>query len=263
MLGKLLKYDLKANFKFLAVFYALAIVSAVLTRVCFMNAETLAVQILGYIFNAMTISVVASILINTLMRAWVYFKRNLYGDEGYLMQTLPVKRADLLSAKCLMGLITMTASVVVVLATLSIAYLTPEGFEGIKTWLTGVATMLDSEVALLIVMMVGLVFLELLAILLCGFVGIIVGHQRLTNRTGWSVLFGFVCYIGMQQVVNIGVVILAVLNPKVRESLLTTNAVPDLSILSPVMAVGVVGYLVDIVVGYFLARGWFREVDLD
>ena len=67
MLGKLLKYDLKATFKFLAIFYTLAIVFAIITRILFANNNSLFLTILAYVFNGATIAMIANILINNLI----------------------------------------------------------------------------------------------------------------------------------------------------------------------------------------------------
>ena len=169
MVGRLLKYDLKANFKFLAIFYVLALVFAIITRVLFAVNDSLFLTILAHIFNGATISMMASILINSLMRAWVYFKGNLYGDEGYLMHTLPVPRKCLYLSKFLMGLIILTASTLIVVAAMAIAWLTPESFEGLKSFLVPMAEVLDSTVIEMVVLTIFLVFLEVLVMLLSGY----------------------------------------------------------------------------------------------
>jgi len=257
MLRKLLKYDLRATLNFfLWLFYGLAILFAILTKICFSRADILIVQILAQIFNGATISMIANILINNLMRIWVYFKQNLYGDEGYLMQTLPVLRRDLLKSKYLTGIFSMCVSVLVIIATLLIAYLTPESFEMVRGIL-GEGTPIST-----IIMLAILILLELIAMLVAGMMGIILGYQKLNNRTAWSVLFGFVCYLGMQQVVGIGLAILALINPTIGEALLS-NALPSFKILEPMLIMATIIYVVDIIGGYFLARKWFRKVDLD
>lgn len=263
MLRKLLKYDLKANFKFMLIFYSLALLFAALTRLCFAHADTLVVQILAYVFNGATIAMIANIVINNLMRLWIYFKRNLYSDEGYLTHTLPVRRADLFTAKFLMGLITMVVSIVVILATLAIAYLTPENFEALRTWLVPMTEAMDSTIIKTMFAIIVLVAMEIFAIILAGFMGIILGYRKLTNHTGWSVMFGFVCYLGMQQITGIGIAILAATNTDVRNSLFTSDIMPDLGVLKPMLVTAIVCYTIDIVAGYLLSQKWFQEIDLD
>ncbi len=264
MLGKLLKYDLKANFKFLAIFYTLAVVFAVVTRILFAVSDSLFLTILAYIFNGATIAMIANILINNLMRVWVHFKGNLYGDEGYLMHTLPVPRKCLYASKFLMGLITLTTSTVVIVATMAIAWLTPESFEGLKNILAPMAEILDSTVIEIMLLMIIVVFLEVFVMLISGYTGIILGHKKLSNRTGWSVLFGFICYIAIQLVILVGMLILAGANPEIGEPLLSSEQlITDISVLKPVYALSIVLYFILIAINYVLSVKWFKKIDLD
>lgn len=264
MLGKLLKYDLKAIFKFLAIFYVLAIVFAIVTRILFAVNDSLFLTILAYIFNGATIAMIANILINNLMRAWVYFKGNLYGDEGYLMHTLPVPRRDLYASKFLIGLITLTVSTVVIVATIAIAWLTPESFEGLKNILAPMAEVLDSTVIEMVLLMIFVVFLEVFVMLISGYTGIILGHKKLSNRTGWSVLFGFICYIVIQLVILAGMFILAGVNPEIGEPLFSSEQlIPDISVLRPVYILSIVLYLILIAMDYALSAKWFKKIDLE
>ena len=45
------------------------------------------------------------ILINNLMRTWVRFRHNLYGDESYLTHTLPVERKTIYLSKFITSII--------------------------------------------------------------------------------------------------------------------------------------------------------------
>ncbi len=264
MLSKLLKYDLKANFKFLAIFYVLALVFAVGTRILFAVSDSLFLTILAYIFNGTTIAMIANILINNLMRLWVYFKGNLYGDEGYLMHTLPVPRKCLYTSKFLMGLITLIASTVVIVATMAIAWLTPESFEGLKNLLAPMAEILDSTAIKIVLLMIFVVFLEIFVMLISGYTGIILGFKKLTNRVGWSVLFGFICYIVIQLIILAGMFILAGVNPEIGEPLFSNEQlIPDISVLKPVYILSIILYLVLIVIDSVLAQKWFKKIDLD
>ena len=90
MLKKLLKYDLKDVYKILIIFYALSLFFDVLTRM-FLNIDnSFILQVIGKICSGTTIAMIFNILINNLMRLWVRFKNNFYGDESYLTHTLPV-----------------------------------------------------------------------------------------------------------------------------------------------------------------------------
>ena len=68
MLKKLLKYDLERSFKFLLIFYSLALFFALLTRIFFSIENSFIMNIIGEITSGATISMICSILINNLMR---------------------------------------------------------------------------------------------------------------------------------------------------------------------------------------------------
>ena len=92
MLGKLLKYDLKWTYKLLIVFYLLAIFFAILGRILTDIENSFILNIIGKICIGTTVAMIVNIIINSLMRSWVRFTRNLYKDECYLTHTLPVLR---------------------------------------------------------------------------------------------------------------------------------------------------------------------------
>ena len=101
MLKKLLKYDLQNIYKVLIIFYSLSLFFALLTRI-FLNIEnSFIMNIIGQICNATTISMIFNILINNLLRLWVRFKNNFYGDESYLTHTLPINKKTLYLSKTL------------------------------------------------------------------------------------------------------------------------------------------------------------------
>ncbi len=263
MLAKLLKYDLKAIFKFLAIFYGLALIFAIITRMLFAVNDSLLTQIFAQIFNGATISMIANILINNLMRLWVYFKTNLYGDEGYLMHTLPVPRRDLYAAKFLAGLITLSVSTIIIAVVMAIAYLTPESFEGLKNFLLPITDAMDSTMIKFMVAIVGLVFLEVLSILVSGYLGIILGNKRLNERTRWSVGLGLVIYGVISVVVVIGVLIMAAINPEIGNSLLTGGEMPNISVLKPICILAMIIYTVMIGVCYLVSEKCFSKINIE
>ena len=68
----------------------------------------------------------------------------------------------------------------------------------------------------------------------------------------------------MQQIVGIGIVILSVVKPEVREALFTTpNIVPALDIIKPMIATAIIVYIIDLISGYFIAQKCFKKIDLD
>ena len=137
MLGKLLKYDLKDLLKSISVFYILSFIGAVLTRIFCSVTNTIIIEIIKQVCMGFMFSMLASSLINTLMRNWVRFKQTLYGDESYLTHTLPVTKKEIIISKLLLGFINMFITFVVIIISLLIAFYTKEIY-------TNIINMLDT-----------------------------------------------------------------------------------------------------------------------
>ena len=114
MLTKLLKYDIKTINKVLIIFYGLSIFFSVLTRIFFMIDNSVIMNVIAHICSGATISMIFNILINNLMRLWVRFKQNLYGDEAYLTHTLPVTKKQLYLSKFIISITSLLISVLVI-----------------------------------------------------------------------------------------------------------------------------------------------------
>lgn len=95
MLGKLLKYELKATSRtFIPLYGALllvALINNLLSKSSFNFGSTIALILLVGLFMALGIA--------TLVLLIQRFNKNLLGDEGYLMFTLPVKPYALILSK--------------------------------------------------------------------------------------------------------------------------------------------------------------------
>ena len=69
--------------------------------------NSLVFEIVSQIAFGTAISMMVSSLINTLMRSWVRFVRNVYKDESYLTHTLPVEKNSIYISKVITALITI------------------------------------------------------------------------------------------------------------------------------------------------------------
>ena len=115
MLGKLLKYDLKWVYKLIIIFYILAFTFSVIGRAFSTIENSLVFNIVAQIAFGTAISMMVSSLINTLMRLWVRFNRNVYKDESYLTHTLPVKKQEIFTSKVITGVVSIFTSMVVII----------------------------------------------------------------------------------------------------------------------------------------------------
>ena len=201
MLNKLLKYDLKYMIKNMSIFYILSIFFAVTTRILFSIDQSFMVNLIGQISVGCMFSMIASTLINVMMRSWVRFRDSVYKDESYLTHTLPVTKNAIYDSKFIQTLIFFIVSFVVVLISLFIAYYTDERWLLIKDLVSSITTGLEFNTWVFIISFLVVIFLEIFNAIQCGFLGIILGNKKNNNKTGFSVLFGFVAYLLSQSLV--------------------------------------------------------------
>ena len=121
MLGKLLKYELKATSRvFVPLYIAILVVSIV--NGLSLNLEILNIQGLATIvLMCLFISLFVITIVVTIQR----FNKNLLKDEGYLMFTLPVSSKSLVLSKYLTSLIWTFLSFVVAFLSFTIIFMIP------------------------------------------------------------------------------------------------------------------------------------------
>ena len=105
MLGKLMKYEWKATWKLLLPMNAFIVLMSILVfitvQMSFFDSDndlvmmTGTVIVLTYIFSMFVIS------IGTLIYLVYRFYTSVYGDEGYLLHTLPMDKHHIIIAKAL------------------------------------------------------------------------------------------------------------------------------------------------------------------
>ena len=244
MLKKLLKYEFSNIFPFLAIFYSVGVFFALLTRIFFSIENSLIINVLGQICSGVTISMLFNILINNILALWRRFKNNLYGDESYLTHTLPVEKHTMYLSKALSALLTLFTSMAVITMILAIAYYSKENMQALKDLLLGVATSFDSNITGLVCAFLFAFFLQAANMLQIGFTGTILGHKMQTNKTLYSLVFGFAAYMVSQMIVLLLLFLAALFNPDlmnlfITDSPFTTEAIKTIVIISIIAYMGV------------------------
>ncbi len=120
MLGKLIRYDLKASMKLFFLFHLVFLIACGLGRICFINqmdfvnssAESLLAP-LTIILCLVTVFIVAVSICSWLMVTFRFY-RNLFTGEGYLSWTLPVSGIQHLWAKIISGCILMWIDTIII-----------------------------------------------------------------------------------------------------------------------------------------------------
>lgn len=253
MLGKILKYDLKWVYKLVIIFYALAFIFSIIGRVFGEIENSLVCDIISKICFGTAISMVVSSLINSLMRLWARFVRNVYKDESYLTHTLPVEKKDIYASKVVAGIVCIFTTMIVAVVCLFICYYLEANMEVLKGLLELAATTYNTTVLKLLLLVMVVIFLEVVYILLTGYVGIILGHKSNTGKMCKSIVVGFVLYL-IFQTFTLGLIgIYGLINPDVMNLLNTTDMI-NVDAIKNVMYAGIGVYVVYSIVLYFLGQ---------
>lgn len=174
MTGKLIKYEFRSSIKLMALIWAAIIVSSVLFSLCgnaFQGAVVdgsdpqvaglfgeIATFVTGFVYFMSIMAMIVITLVLIVMR----FYKGLFGSEGYLMNTLPVKPWQLITSKGVVAAVLVIAGVavsvisVMILAGLSgIADIT-EAFREISAVMKAEPMLILTAIELLIIVIVGL-----------------------------------------------------------------------------------------------------------
>lgn len=258
MLGKLLKYDLKWIYKLVIVFYALSIIFAIITRLCSMVDNSMLFSILTQISAGFTIAMVVNCLINGIMRSWVRFRENLYKDEAYLTHTLPANKKTIYLAKVLAAILCSFASVLVAIASLFICYYSKENIEFLKQALELAANTYDTTVINMLLIISIILFLEIVFIILIGYVGIIIGHKANRNKVLKSVIIGFGLYMGSNAFTLAMVGIVGAFNPEIK-NVIETNGLIETDVIKVLLIAASFAYLAYNLFYYWLGKKQFEK----
>jgi hypothetical protein len=253
MLSKLLKYDLKYMIKNMSVFYILAIFFAILTRILLSLEQTVMLTIITNITLGCMFSMVASVIINVLMRSWVRFRDSLYKDEAYLIHTLPVTKNDIYNSKFLQALLFFIFSFIIVIICLFIVYYTKDRWIMIKELINKITTGLNFNPWLFIIGMLLVLFLELFNAIQCGFLGIILGYKKSNNKIGFSVLFGFIAYLLSQSLVLLLMYVVGLFNSSIMD-LFNSNIMLDPGSFKLLAMVAIILYILIILIMNIICR---------
>ena len=257
MLGKLLKYDLKWCFKPLVVFYILAIIFSIITRMIESVDQTLILLIMDKICSGVVIAMLINILINCLMRNWVRFERNIYKDESYLTHTLPVSKNKIYLSKILTAIITLFISFIIIVICLAIVCLNDITWYSLKLSLEQSAIFLNSSPLSLIIVLIITIFFEFLFMILSGILGIVIGHRSNNMKIVKSILIGMGIYMGLS-LFSLAIIYLAgILSPDIMS--VFNNIKVSSNAIKSIMIIGIFVYAIYNLMIYFVGNALLNK----
>lgn len=250
MFLKVLKYDLKFDYKNLIIFYILSLFFALTGRICSLFDNSGIMLIISKINNGIVIAMFVNIVINNLLRVWARFVLNFYKDESYLTHTLPVEKNILYLSKIVSGIITMLSSTIVIILCLFICYYSKENIELLKSSIDFVANMYESSVASFITRVFFLVFTELTFILITGYLGIIIGHKSNNGKMLKSCIYGFIFYMLSSLLVLLSVYVSGLFNSDIMNLFTSPNV--TMSVFKMLIFIVTIVYFILIIIEYLV-----------
>lgn len=253
MLGKLLKYDLKWVYKVVVVFYILAFIFSIIGRGLSLIENSAVFSVVTQITFGVAIAMMISSLINCLMRLWVRFIRNVYKDEAYLTHTLPVEKKIIYASKVISAIICVFTTMIAIIACLFICYYSEANMQVLKSMLEFAAETYNTTVLNLLLLASVVLFLEIMFIVLVGYVGIILGHKSNQNKMVKTLIIGFALYL-LTQVITLSLIgIYGLFNSNVM-NLINTTDILNVEAIKAVLYVGIGIYIIYIMFYYILGR---------
>lgn len=142
MLGKLLKYELKATARLFLPLYFIVLMLGIANKIfntfdILRNSVGFNIQnMLSFIGSMLYFALIVGILVMTLVIMVQRFYKNLLGDEGYLMFTLPVNTWEHILSKLIVSILWTILSFVTIVTSIAI-------LAGIKNTLTSLSNLMD------------------------------------------------------------------------------------------------------------------------
>ena len=215
MLSTLLKYEMKATGKTFMWLYIAFIVISALNAILIpwgggsgatvsvgsdavrTAAENTVPSVLQVILVALYFMAIAAIAIGTLVIVIIRFYRNLLGDEGYLMLTLPVSREQHILSKLLVAVLWSFCSIILIILSILLLIATSGSFGDLADGINE-AIRMGAPVGQWIAMLFALLIAASFSSVLMLYAAMAVGPNLVKNRVAGSILAFIIIYVVSQ-----------------------------------------------------------------
>ncbi len=258
MLNKLFKYDFKWITKVLYIYYIVIAFVSIALKITehFVNTDpSLLLVIVDKTLVSLLIGAIASVMINTIMRIWARCVSNFYKDESYLTHTLPVTKNELFNSKILSGICSLLLSALVIVVCLAFIYLDKSSIESIKAMWDSLVAVYNLPFAIaFIVGFILIIVLEIIYMMMCGILGITIGHRFNNHKMLKSILIGIGSY-GLLSVVSL--IITFIITKFVDTAVV--NGFPSMSYIGSMGITALIIYTVYDIIYYLIAKKVFNK----
>lgn len=235
MLKKLIKYDLKDLFSITWIFYLLILTTSILLFIFNQYELDKKYMYLNGIYGVIGLSLI--ILLILLLGFVIYkienrFNKNIYSDEGYLTNTLPISQSKLYFSKILSSIIFLFSSEAIITISYSIglAYIFTKfscfnnlgnacSLSLIESLIQDYSYLLNINPILVLILFLLFIFFEVLMIILSGYNGIIKNYLNNTPKKIKSVIYSILFYLLSSLVILFIIYIVSKINPDISKVL--------------------------------------------
>lgn len=213
MLGKLLKYDIKSVANNLLPYYGILTVLAALVRLVSLFKENSEVfQVIYVLINMFFVVAVIALFVYLFVVIVKRYYTNIYKDEGYLTNTLPVSKSSILTSKLITSAVFLLFTVCAALVALFIAYYTPDIAGAAVETLNMLAAQFQVSTGVIILFAALTVLLAYYNYVFLFWIACTFGHKHANSKIGYSVIYGVVVYFAGQIINLIGLGIMFLFN---------------------------------------------------
>lgn len=211
MLTKLMKYDLKSLYKFMVPCYLVTLLVSLLSRGAYYASKSIALLQIPYSFIlCLYVVIIICVPIASCVISFIKFYNNLIKDEGYLMNTLPVKKSSLIISKLLSFIIVFITSVLVSVIAIAIGMLGVYfDIHDVTEAISTLIEFIDNTFIVLIILnsFIGVIMQQLMIYLAISF-----GQRHNKNKGLFSFVYMIAIYYVTQIITSIVILIPMYLN---------------------------------------------------
>ncbi len=264
MLGKLLKYDIKATARMFLPLYLTILVVATINRFFFaipnlgeksFSFSSFAMVISMFVYVTLMIGMVLMTLIVLIQR----FYKNLLGDEGYLMFTLPVQSWSHIFSKLTISMLWTVVSGIVAFCSILIIsskdIFTPQIYKELSMLINEFRIFFGASAYLVSFEVIILGILGIASTILTIYAAIALGH--LFNK--YKLVASFGMYIVLKTISQIFMTLFAVIFSGLSIFQVESNFVPSATqicafLLLPILYYGVITVVYFVLTNYILKK---------
>ena len=259
MLGKLLKHETKSYAKSVLPFLTAIIVMGLLVRGFSLLGQKVAIFNYASMFTifAFVITIVLSIVYCFFLTI-KHFYQKVLRDEGYLTNTLPVKKRSIISAHLITAIIFMVLTVVIIVIGCIIAFYEPESAGQVWEIAKGyLETEFQIGIGAVITILITVMLFSYISAVLAIYAAMAIGHSFAQNKIPYSIGIGVAFYISYEILNLIGLGIIVLINPDFM-NIIQSNEVPT-NMVFQIFSLVYISSAIMIVTSYTLTNHFLKN----